>query len=177
MPRPSHTPWFHHPNNIWWSVNIMEFLIMQFSQASFHFSPLRSKYCIFVSTGSPRFTRTRYTLFRLYAILSQRSIFTQVAVQGGVCKDGWPIFHLRFNLKSHCSITLLHSHKNCRVSLKKEGLDLRDFGIGTWRFLGTHLSRKTRTACTLFKKTPLMCILPLTCETKFYSHTKRRIKL
>jgi hypothetical protein len=22
----------------------------------------------------------------------------------------------------------LHSHKNCRVSLKEEGLDLRDFG-------------------------------------------------
>jgi hypothetical protein len=32
--------------------------------------------------------------------------FTRWRVQ-----DGWPIFHLRFNLESHCSITHLHSHK------------------------------------------------------------------
>jgi hypothetical protein len=44
-------------------------------------------------------------------------------------QDGRPIFHLRFNLKSHCSITHLNSHKNCRVSLKKESLDLCHFGI------------------------------------------------
>jgi hypothetical protein len=31
MHRPSHPPWFDHPNNIWWRVQIMELLIMQFS--------------------------------------------------------------------------------------------------------------------------------------------------
>jgi hypothetical protein len=28
MPRPSHPPWFHHPN-IWWSVDVIKLLIMQ----------------------------------------------------------------------------------------------------------------------------------------------------
>jgi hypothetical protein len=32
-------------------------------------------------------------------------------------------------LKVICSVTHLHSYKNCRVTLKREGLDLRDFGI------------------------------------------------
>jgi hypothetical protein len=59
------------------------------------------------STGSPRFTRTRYTLFRLYAILLQRSIFTQVAVlQGGVCKMGDRSFICGLTLKV---IAVLHT--------------------------------------------------------------------
>jgi hypothetical protein len=41
MPRPSHPPWFDHPNNILWSVQIMK-LIMQSSATSHHFVPLRS---------------------------------------------------------------------------------------------------------------------------------------
>jgi hypothetical protein len=44
MPSPSHPPPFDHPNNIWWSVKVMKFLIMQPSLASSHFLPLRSKY-------------------------------------------------------------------------------------------------------------------------------------
>jgi hypothetical protein len=44
MPRPSHTHLFDHPNNIWWSVQVMKLLIMQSSPASYHFLPLRSKY-------------------------------------------------------------------------------------------------------------------------------------
>jgi len=35
---------FYHPNNIWWSLQVMKFLIMQSSPASYHFLPLRSKY-------------------------------------------------------------------------------------------------------------------------------------
>jgi len=35
MSRPSHPPWFHHPNNTWWSVHVMELLKSQFSSASF----------------------------------------------------------------------------------------------------------------------------------------------
>jgi hypothetical protein len=29
MVRPSNHPWFNHPNNIWWSVQVMKLLIMQ----------------------------------------------------------------------------------------------------------------------------------------------------
>jgi hypothetical protein len=42
--RPSHPPWFHLPNNIWWSEQLMKLLIMQSSPVSCHFLPLRSKY-------------------------------------------------------------------------------------------------------------------------------------
>jgi len=31
VPRPSHHPWFNHPNNIWWSVQVMKLLIMESS--------------------------------------------------------------------------------------------------------------------------------------------------
>jgi hypothetical protein len=44
MPRPSHPPWYDHPNYIWWSVQVMKFLIMQSLPASRHFFPLRSCY-------------------------------------------------------------------------------------------------------------------------------------
>jgi hypothetical protein len=43
MPRPS--PWFDHPHNIWWSVQVIKLLIVQSPPASCHFLPLRSKYC------------------------------------------------------------------------------------------------------------------------------------
>jgi hypothetical protein len=81
------------------------------------------------NTGSPRFKRTRYTLFRLYAIFLQRSIFTQVAVlQGGVCKMGDRSIICVFTLKD---IAVLHAcihTKTAEFHLKK-GLYLRDFGI------------------------------------------------
>jgi len=34
MTRPFHSPWFHHPNNVWWSVQAMKLLIMQSSPTS-----------------------------------------------------------------------------------------------------------------------------------------------
>jgi hypothetical protein len=34
--RPSHTPWFDNFSNIWWTVQMMELLIMQFSTVSYH---------------------------------------------------------------------------------------------------------------------------------------------
>jgi hypothetical protein len=37
MPRPSHPPWFHHPNSIWWSVKLTKLLIMHPSPFSCHF--------------------------------------------------------------------------------------------------------------------------------------------
>jgi hypothetical protein len=44
MPRPSHSPWFVLPNNIWWWVQIMKLPTVQLSLFSRYFIPLRSKY-------------------------------------------------------------------------------------------------------------------------------------
>jgi hypothetical protein len=44
MPRPYHCLWFGHLNNIWWTVQITEFVIMQFLPVSFLFSLLMSKH-------------------------------------------------------------------------------------------------------------------------------------
>jgi putative component of membrane protein insertase Oxa1/YidC/SpoIIIJ protein YidD len=44
MPDTSHPSWFHHPNTISCSVQVMKLFIMQCSPASCHFLPLRSKY-------------------------------------------------------------------------------------------------------------------------------------
>jgi hypothetical protein len=43
MSRTSHLLWFDHPNNIWWSVQVMKLLIMQSSPVFRHFLPLRPK--------------------------------------------------------------------------------------------------------------------------------------
>jgi hypothetical protein len=40
---PSNPRWFDHLSNIWWWVQTMQLLIMQFSPSSCHFIPLRSK--------------------------------------------------------------------------------------------------------------------------------------
>jgi hypothetical protein len=32
---PTHPLWLHRPNNIWWSIQIMKLLLMQFSPATF----------------------------------------------------------------------------------------------------------------------------------------------
>jgi hypothetical protein len=37
MSHPSHPPWLDHPNNIWWTVQVMKLIIMQTSPASRHF--------------------------------------------------------------------------------------------------------------------------------------------
>jgi hypothetical protein len=44
MTRPSHVAGFDHPNNIYWSVQVMKLLIMQSSPASLRFLPLMFKY-------------------------------------------------------------------------------------------------------------------------------------
>jgi hypothetical protein len=43
MSRPPHPPWFNFPNNIRWRIQVMKFIIMQFSPRSV-FLPFRSKY-------------------------------------------------------------------------------------------------------------------------------------
>jgi hypothetical protein len=42
MSRPPHPPWFNHPNNIRWRIQVMKFIIMQF-YSRFVFLPFRSK--------------------------------------------------------------------------------------------------------------------------------------
>jgi hypothetical protein len=44
MPCPSHPPWLDHSTYTWWRVQVTKLLIMQFSAASCHFTPLWSKY-------------------------------------------------------------------------------------------------------------------------------------
>jgi hypothetical protein len=36
----SHTAWFYHPNNIWWSIQVMRLLVMQSSPTSHPFPTL-----------------------------------------------------------------------------------------------------------------------------------------
>jgi hypothetical protein len=43
MSCPPHPPWFNHHNNIRWRIQVMKFIIMQFSPLSVFFS-FRSKY-------------------------------------------------------------------------------------------------------------------------------------
>jgi hypothetical protein len=43
MSRLPHPPWFNHPNNIRWRIQVMKFIITQFSPRSF-FILSRSKY-------------------------------------------------------------------------------------------------------------------------------------
>jgi hypothetical protein len=42
--RPSRPSWFNHPNNIYWSLQVMKLLIMQSSPVSHNFLPLRCNY-------------------------------------------------------------------------------------------------------------------------------------
>jgi hypothetical protein len=43
MSRSPHPPWFNHSNNIRWRIQVMNFIIMQFSPRTV-FLPFRSKY-------------------------------------------------------------------------------------------------------------------------------------
>ena len=45
MPRPSHSSRIYHPNNIWWTVQIIKLLIMQFSPLPCYLVRLRPKTC------------------------------------------------------------------------------------------------------------------------------------
>jgi hypothetical protein len=40
---PSHLPWLEHSNYTWRRLQVMKLIIMQLSQISYHFIPLRSK--------------------------------------------------------------------------------------------------------------------------------------
>jgi hypothetical protein len=44
MPRPSHPTWIYQSNYTWQRVQVMKFLIMQFSPTFHPFNPLWSKY-------------------------------------------------------------------------------------------------------------------------------------
>lgn len=38
------SPWFDHTNNIWWEIQIMKLVIMQFSPSSYCLLPVRTRY-------------------------------------------------------------------------------------------------------------------------------------
>jgi len=44
MPQLSDRPWLFDPNYLWWGVQIMRRLIMQFPPVSFYFHPIMTKY-------------------------------------------------------------------------------------------------------------------------------------
>jgi len=83
MPRPSHSPWFDHPNNIWRSVWVMKLFIMQSSPASRPF-PLRPKcspqhafgaktsstYALPLATETKFHTHTKYSSFGILCCIS-----------------------------------------------------------------------------------------------------------
>ena len=39
-------PWFDHPKNMWWGVQVMMLLIMSFSPVSYQFPPFRSRFLL-----------------------------------------------------------------------------------------------------------------------------------
>jgi hypothetical protein len=43
MSCPPHPPWFNHPNHIQWRIQVMKFIILQFSPSSV-LLPFRSKH-------------------------------------------------------------------------------------------------------------------------------------
>jgi len=86
-PRPSHTLWLDHPNNIW-RLQVMKLLIMQCSPASFHLIPLRS-------THSPQhlFSNTRNLCptvseikFHTYKTMGKKLGYFWVPADSGDCK-------------------------------------------------------------------------------------------
>jgi hypothetical protein len=85
MPFPSHSPWLHHSNYTWRRVQVTKLLIMQLSQTSCHFIPLRSEY-VFPSAPSSQ-TPAVYV-----APLYQRQSFTPVQNH----RQSYSIVHSRF---------------------------------------------------------------------------------
>jgi hypothetical protein len=79
---------------------------------------------MFYFTSTATFVKYRKSSFyvnSIYTVSLKRDFtpkmyfYTGYSVTRWRVLDGLPIFLLSFNLKSHCSITHLHSHKNCRV--------------------------------------------------------------
>jgi hypothetical protein len=69
MHHPSHPPWFDHPNNIEWSVQIKKLLIMQSSPSSGHCLTIRSKFICPVCYDYYNSTRRGITLLLLLLLL------------------------------------------------------------------------------------------------------------
>ena len=57
MPSPSHYSWFHHPNNIWWAIQIIKLLIMYFSPLLCYLVPLRPNIPLSTLSNIPYFIR------------------------------------------------------------------------------------------------------------------------
>jgi hypothetical protein len=88
MPHPSHPPGVHHPNNIWWKIQIMEFFIMHFLHppvTSSLFSPnillctvLRHPQSVFFPECERSYSYTVFILFNVDIMgLKTTSIISQ----------------------------------------------------------------------------------------------------
>jgi len=69
MSGPSHSPWLDHSNNIWRSIHVKKFLIIQSSPVSCHFLPLRSKY-------SPQQPVLKYPQSMLFPVIIFCTVWT-----------------------------------------------------------------------------------------------------
>jgi len=91
MTRLSHPLPFHRPNNVWLSVQVMKFLIVQSSPVSYHLRPLRSKcspqhpvlkhsQCMFLPyRDTPRYTRITTALHVsvfIFTVCSSCNVYT-----------------------------------------------------------------------------------------------------
>jgi len=76
------------PNNIWWSIQVVKFLIMQSSPATHHFLPLRTKYCPQHLFWNTRFLICCDNIF--FAILRWHTVFqgkNAPSCYAAVCKQ------------------------------------------------------------------------------------------
>jgi hypothetical protein len=86
----------------------------------------KSTACRLSATANYIYRESSFYANSIYAVslirdfTPKKYFYTGCSITRWRVQGGWPIIHLRFNLKSHCSITHLHSHKNCRISLKKK---------------------------------------------------------
>ena len=94
MSRPSHSSRFYHPNNIWWAVQIIKLLIMQFSPLPCYLVPLRPKY----SSQHPFLTRSTSCHFIYYAIIMTLIIIIIITILIAV------LFQMSFILRSQYRI-------------------------------------------------------------------------
>jgi hypothetical protein len=82
MPLPSHPPWFNHPNNIWWSVQVMELLIIQCARASHHSPNNRSAKEINCHSFFRGVYHSSFEFLSVYVTKSRRSLWFSSVLPG-----------------------------------------------------------------------------------------------
>jgi hypothetical protein len=100
IPCPSHPPLLDHSNYTWRRLQVMKFLIMQFSPTSRHFIALRSKYF-------PQHTLLKHPQ-SMFLPSRQRPSFTTIQNQRQNYSFVYPIFYI-FRIKSITCVNMLIS--------------------------------------------------------------------